>query len=208
MVAHTYMTVHLCVYNNYYCILSAERQARLAEVERRWEEKKQSLTEELARVEKLLAGAYDRSVCTAQRYTIPTPLHALHAHTCFIFLPPSLCVSLSLSLSLSLSFSLTHTCTHINTYTCTHTYASKINNKHHSHTHTHTHTHWFPQISNRAPAPSLHHPPQCHTLCPSKELCSHRRPSKTRGEHGCNLEEAKVADGEGGAGDCRVPTLQ
>ena len=41
-------------------ILYAERQARLAEVERRWEEKKQSLTEELARVEKLLAGAYDR----------------------------------------------------------------------------------------------------------------------------------------------------
>ena len=41
--------------------LSADRQARLAEVERRWEEKKQSLTEELARVEKLLAGAYDRS---------------------------------------------------------------------------------------------------------------------------------------------------
>ena len=117
-------------------------------------------------------------------------------------------LSLSLSHTLSLSFSLTHTCTHINTYTCTHTYASKINNINTTLVHTHTHTHWFPQISNRAPAPSLHHPPQCHTLCPSKELCSHWRSLKTRGEHGRNLKEAKVTDGEGGDGDCRVPALQ
>ena len=39
-----------------------ERKSRLDEVESKWEEKKQSLAEELARVEKLLASAYDRSV--------------------------------------------------------------------------------------------------------------------------------------------------
>ena len=42
-------------------ILSVERKSRLDEVESKWEEKKRSLGEELARVEKLLAGAYDRS---------------------------------------------------------------------------------------------------------------------------------------------------
>ena len=56
-------------------LYSAERKSRLAEVERRWEEKKQSLTEELARVEKLLAGAYDRSAGVD---------HGIHTHT-----PPS-----------------------------------------------------------------------------------------------------------------------
>ena len=43
------------------CFMLAERKSRLAEVETKWEEKKRLLTEELARVEKLLAGAYDRS---------------------------------------------------------------------------------------------------------------------------------------------------
>ena len=70
--------------------LSADRQARLAEVERRWEEKKQSLTEELARVEKLLAGAYDRSAgilslppsLPPPSSLSPPPPSPTYVHTC------------------------------------------------------------------------------------------------------------------------------
>ena len=40
----------------------ADRVARLADVESRWEAKRLQLADELERVEKLLATAYDRSV--------------------------------------------------------------------------------------------------------------------------------------------------
>lgn len=46
--------------NLLFSLLFPDRVARLADIEARWEAKKQTLAAELERVERLLAGAYDK----------------------------------------------------------------------------------------------------------------------------------------------------